>query len=168
MQPHSKETTASCVDGQPIFIACPSGSPHAVTASFNSRSLAAEKKKIAVCLVPSSIGLRNRGAMRMLRYVTKSLNILRAVTRVVLMRVDTHSPDLTNAWAHPCSDACFLLGGSSLYSYVSNSLRFAGAPLISRPRSRLSDPSKIDPSSPLQYAAQTFVIINRPCPSATE
>lgn len=101
----------------------------------------------------------------MLRYVITSLIILRAETRLAPARVDTLSYDSKNVRANPCSDSCFLLGNSV---NARNSLNVAGGPLISRHRFRLSFPSKSNPSSPLQYAAQTFVIVNRPCPSATE
>ena len=45
MQHHSKETSASCVDIQALLSACFSAFLLAVMTSFNSRSLAAEKKK---------------------------------------------------------------------------------------------------------------------------
>lgn len=45
MQHHSKETSASCVDIQAMLSACFSVFLLAVMTSFNSRSLAAEKKK---------------------------------------------------------------------------------------------------------------------------
>ena len=75
----------------------------------------------------------------MLRYVITSLIILRAETRLAAVRVDTHSHDLKNVRANPCSGACFLLGNSV---NARNSLKVAGGPLISRLRFRLSFPSK--------------------------
>ena len=47
MQHHSKETSASCVDIQALLSACFSAFLLAVM-TFNSPSLAAEKKKISV------------------------------------------------------------------------------------------------------------------------